>query len=241
MGRLQNKVAIITGGASGIGAQIVERFLAEDATVVIADINVDKIKETDSLVARQLDVTSEEGWDKLTTSVHDQFGRIDILVNNAGVSTEVTLDKLDYEDWEKCNKINGYGTMLGLKYTLPYMTKAKQGAIVNLSSVTALVGMGLNSYTASKGAVRALTKAAAAENGHHGVRINSVYPGVISTPMVEALEESEETLAQINAMTPLGRLGKPEEVANAILFLASDEASYITGAELAIDGGYSAL
>src|SRR5690625_3929000 len=93
MGRLQNKVAIITGGASGIGAQIVERFLEEDATVVVTDINVDKIEETDSLVARQLDVTSEEGWDKLTTSVHDQFGRIDILVNNAGVSTEVTLDK----------------------------------------------------------------------------------------------------------------------------------------------------
>src|SRR5690625_591863 len=181
MGRLQNKVAIITGGASGIGAQIVERFLAEDATVVIADINVDKIKETDSLVAKQLDVTSEEGWDELTKSVYEQFGRIDILVNNAGVSTEVTLDNLDYEDWERCNKINGYGTMLGLKYTLPYMTESKQGAIVNLSSVTALVGMGLNSDTASKGAVRVLTTAAAAANGHNGDRINSVSAGVIST------------------------------------------------------------
>src|SRR5690625_7593886 len=102
MGRLQNKVAIITGGASGIGAHIVERFLAEDATVVIADINVDKTKETDSLVGRQLDVTSEEGWDKLTTSVHDQYGRIDILVNNAGGSNELTHANLYSEDWAKC-------------------------------------------------------------------------------------------------------------------------------------------
>lgn len=241
MGRLNNKVAIITGGASGIGEQITKRFLEEGATVVVADINIDSVDETDTLFAKQLDVTSEEGWEKITKEVHEQFGKIDILINNAGVSTEVTIDRLDYEDWERCNKINGYGTMLGLKYTLPYMVEAKRGSIVNLSSVTALVGMGLNSYTASKGAVRALTKAAATENGHHGVRINAVFPGVIETPMVAALEESEETLAQINAMTPLGRLGKPEEVANAILFLASDEASFITGAELSIDGGYSAL
>jgi len=241
MTRLANKIAVITGGASGIGEKIVQRFLEEDATVVVADINVDQVEESENLIPKQLDVTSEEGWEELTKFVTDKFGRIDILVNNAGVSTEVTIDQVDYADWERCNKINGYGTMLGLKYTLPYMTEAKKGSIVNLSSVTALVGMGLNSYTASKGAVRALTKAAAAENGHSGIRINSVYPGVIETPMVAALEESAETLAQINAMTPLGRLGKPEEVANAILFLASDEASFITGAELAIDGGYSAL
>src|SRR5690625_652949 len=241
MARLTDKIAIITGGASGIGEKIVERFLEEEATVIVADINLDSIEETDKLISKQLDVTSEEGWDELTKFVKEKFGRIDILVNNAGVSTEATIDRFDYADWERCNKINGFGTMLGLKYTLPYMIEAKRGSIVNLSSVTALVGMGLNSYTASKGAVRALTKAAAAENGRHGIRINSVYPGVIATPMVAALEESQETLAQINAMTPLGRLGQPEEVANAILFLASDEASYITGAELSIDGGYSAL
>lgn len=241
MGRLDEKVAIITGGASGIGAEIVKRFLEEGATVIAADINADEAESTDKLINKKLDVTSEEQWEQLTKEVHEQFGKIDILVNNAGVSTEKTIDEVDYADWETMSKINGFGTMLGMKYVIPYMVEENKGAIVNLSSVTALVGMGLNSYTASKGATRALSKAAAAELGRQGVRVNTVFPGVIETPMVEGLQESDEALAQINAMTPLGRLGKPGEVANAVLFLASDDASYITGAELSVDGGYSAL
>lgn len=244
MGRLNEKVAIITGGASGIGAKIAERFLQEGATVIAADINIDGLKnmlDNDKLVGMTLDVTSEEGWEELTKKVADEYGKIDILVNNAGVSTEKTLEHVNYEDWERNNKINGFGAMIGMKYVIPYMVEKSGGSIVNLSSVTALVGMGLNSYTASKGAVRAITKAAATEYGGRGIRINAVFPGVIETPMVAGLQESAETLAQINALTPMRRLGQPEEVANAILFLASDEASYITGAELAIDGGYSAL
>jgi len=241
MGRLKEKVAIVTGGASGIGAKIVDHFLAEGATVIAADIATDHMKTSDKLIGMTLDVSSEDQWDQLTKRVYEKYGKIDILVNNAGVSTEKTLEQIDYADWERTSKINGFGTMLGMKYTIPYMLKQHHGSIVNLSSVTALVGMGLNSYTASKGATRAITKAAAAEYGKQGIRINAVFPGVIETPMVDGLQESEQTLQQINAMTPMGRLGKPEEVASAILFLASDEASYITGAELSIDGGYSAL
>lgn len=241
MGRLKNKTAIITGGASGIGAKIVERFLQEGATVIAADIAIENIETSEKLIGMTLDVSSEDQWDELTKRVYDKYGKIDILVNNAGVSTEKTLDQIDYEDWERTSKINGFGTMLGMKYTIPYMLKNNQGSIVNLSSVTALVGMGLNSYTASKGATRAITKAAATEYGKQGIRVNTVFPGVIQTPMVDGLQESDQALAQINALTPMGRLGQPEEVANAILFLASDEASFITGAELSVDGGYSSL
>lgn len=241
MGRLKNKIAIITGGASGIGAKIVDRFLQEGATVIAADITSKNIKTSTNLSGMTLDVSSEKQWNQVTKQVYDQYGKIDILVNNAGVSTEKVLEQVDYEDWERTSKINGFGTMLGMKYTIPYMLKKNQGSIVNLSSVTALVGMGLNSYTASKGAIRAITKAAATEYGKQGIRINAVFPGVIETPMVEGLQESEEALAQINGLTPMGRLGQPNEVANAILFLASNEASYITGAELSVDGGYSAL
>lgn len=241
MSRLDGKVAIITGGASGIGAKIVDRFIEEGATVIAADISTDHIEETDTLIGKTLDVSSEDQWKKVTQEVIDEFGKIDILVNNAGVSTEKGLENFDYEDWERMNKINGFGTMVGMKYVIPHMVEKNAGSIVNLSSFTALIGMGLNSYTASKGAVRAITKAAAAEYGRLGIRVNAVFPGVIQTPMVAGLEESEDALGHINAMTPLGRLGQPEEVANAILFLASDESSYVTGAELAIDGGYSAM
>src|SRR5699024_3886354 len=180
-------------------------------------------------------------WQALVDKVEKEYGRIDILINNAGVSSEKSIEEITYKDWEFLMKINGFGTMLGIKYVAPLMVKNKQGSIVNLSSVTAQVGMGLNVYSASKGSVRAISKAAATEYGRNGVRVNAVFPGVIETPMTKNLESSAETLQQINALTPLGRLGQPEEVARAILFLASDDASYITGAELAIDGGYSAM
>lgn len=242
MARLDDKVAIVTGGASGIGYRIVQSFKHEGATIIAADVNeeaLEKLNE-DKVHGMKLDVSSEEGWEKLVKDVDEKFGKIDILVNNAGITSEKPIDQITYNDWEPLSKINGFGTMLGLKYVGSYMKKQQKGSIVNLSSVTAQVGMGLNSYSASKGSVRAISKAAASEFGHAGVRVNAVFPGIIRTPMSEGLESSSETLAQIEAMTPLQRIGEPEEVANAILFLASDEASFITGAELAIDGGYSA-
>lgn len=244
MSRLKGKIAIITGGASGIGEKIVERFYEEGATVIVADINEDalaQLSESDRLVTKNLDVTSEDNWQRLAKEIHETYGSIDILINNAGISSEKTLQEINYDEWELLQKINGFGTLLGLKYVAPYMEEQMEGSIVNLSSVTAKVGMGLNTYTASKGSVRAMTKAAATELGENNVRVNAVFPGVIETPMVASLQSSDEALQGINALTPLGRLGKPEEVANAILFLASDEASFITGAELTIDGGYSAL
>lgn len=244
MGRLSGKVAIITGGASGIGKQMSHLFVAEGATVIAADINetaLQAVSEHEQIQGIKLDVSNEDDWKELVEQVEAEYGRIDILINNAGVTSEKPIEEIDYEDWELLSKINGFGAMLGLKHVGAAMVKNKQGSIVNLSSVTAQVGMGLNSYSASKGSVRAISKAAATEYGRNGVRVNAVFPGVIETPMTANLESSAEQLQQINALTPLGRLGKPEEVANAILFLASDEASYITGAELAIDGGYSAL
>ncbi len=243
MGRLQDKVAIITGGASGIGQTMATLFADEGATVIVADVNEEVVNKVSDkgMHGMKLDVSSEKEWKELVEKVDQQFGKIDILVNNAGITSEKTVDEITYKDWEKLSKVNGFGTFLGLKYVAPYMAKQNKGAIVNLSSVTAQVGMGLNAYSASKGSVRAISKAAATQYGRNSVRVNAVFPGVIETPMTKGLKESSEALARINAMTPLQRLGKPEEVANAILFLASDEASFITGAELAIDGGYSAL
>jgi len=243
MGRLNNKVAIITGGASGIGEMMTKRFQQEGATVIAADINEEALNKVsqENIHGMKLDVASENSWQALLKKVMDQFGKIDILVNNAGITSEKPVAEIDYEDWEKLSKVNGFGAFLGLKHTVPYMEKQGAGSVVNLSSVTAQVGMGLNAYSASKGSVRAISKAAATQYGKNGVRVNAVFPGVIETPMSKGLESSSEALQRINAMTPLGRLGKPEEVANAILFLASDEASFITGAELTIDGGYSAL
>lgn len=244
MARLKDKITIITGGASGIGASMAKRFTAEGATVIAADVNeiaLAEISKENGIHGKRLDITSESDWARVVQEIESEFGRIDILINNAGVTSEKPIDQIDYKDWEFLSKINGFGTMMGMKYVVPVMQKQKAGSIVNLSSVTANVGMGLNSYTASKGSVKAITKAAAVEFGRDGVRVNAVFPGVIQTPMTANLSESTETLDRINALTPLGRLGKPEEVANAILFLASDDASYITGAELAIDGGYSAM
>lgn len=244
MGRLNNKIAIITGGASGIGKMMTRRFQQEGATVIVADINEEalkKVSEQENTHGMKLDVASENSWKTLLEKVMEQFGKIDILVNNAGITSEKPVAEIDYEDWEKLSKVNGFGAFLGLKHTIPYMEKQGAGSVVNLSSVTAQVGMGLNAYSASKGSVRAISKAAATQYGKNGVRVNAVFPGVIETPMSKGLESSSEALQRINAMTPLSRLGKPEEVANAILFLASDEASFITGAELTIDGGYSAL
>ncbi|PXW90324.1 NAD(P)-dependent dehydrogenase (short-subunit alcohol dehydrogenase family) [Pseudogracilibacillus auburnensis] len=245
MGKLNGKIAIITGGASGIGESLTHLFVEEGATVIAADINEEALQKistkSDRIVGMKLDVSKEENWQELVQQVENEFGRIDILINNAGVTSEKPIEQVDYADWEFLLKINGFGTMLGIKYVAPTMVKNNQGSIVNVSSVTAQVGMGLNSYTASKGSVRAISKAAATQYGRNGIRVNAVFPGVIETPMTEKLESSVEALQQINALTPLGRLGKPEEVGKAILFLASDDASYISGAELAIDGGYSAM
>lgn len=241
MGRLTGKVAIITGGASGIGEYMVKLFSKEGAYVVAADINeaaLEKINEEKNVTGMKLNVASEDEWIALTKEVKERFGKIDILVNNAGISPSKLYEDITIEDWDKMMAINGFGPFVGMKHVVPYMIEQKQGSIVNLSSYTALIGQGFNHYSASKGAVRALSKSAATTFGKDGIRVNALFPGVIETPMTKGV--SDELLAPLVQATPLGRIGKPEDVAKAALFLASDDSSYITGAEIVIDGGFSA-
>ena len=243
MGRLDNKVAIITGGASGIGEGMVELFSQEGATVIAADINeaaLEKVSEKANVYGMKLNVASDGDWKAFAKEVHDRFGKIDILVNNAGISSEKPYEEINLDDWQKMLSINGFGPFAGIKHVAPYMAEQNKGSIVNISSYTAQIGQGFNHYSASKGAVRALSKAAATTFGRQGVRVNTLFPGIIETPMTEALSTSKELLGRLMQATPLQRLGKPEDIANAALFLASDESSYITGSELVIDGGFSA-
>lgn len=243
MGRLDNKVAIVTGGASGIGKAIVERFAKEGAQVIALDINEDNLSifaNKDNITAKKLDVSSDEGWEKLTFEILDQYSKIDILINNAGITSQKRFKDIGEDDWQKMMAVNSFGAFAGIKHIAPHMAERNSGSIVNISSYTAIIGQGFNHYTASKGAVRSISKAAATEFGYSGVRVNALFPGVIETPMTDNLKEFEEQLKGLIQATPLQRLGKPKDIADAALFLASDEASYITGAELVIDGGFSA-
>ncbi|AIQ37109.1 tungsten formylmethanofuran dehydrogenase [Paenibacillus sp. FSL R5-0345] len=243
MRRLDNKVAIITGGASGIGESMADLFAQEGAIVIAADINeaaLEKVSQKQNVYGMKLNVASDEDWKVLAKEVHDRFGKIDILVNNAGISSEKPFDQIDIEDWQKINSINGYGPFAGIKHVTPYMAAQKKGSIINISSYTALIGQGFNHYSASKGAVRALSKAAATTFGRQGVRVNTLFPGIIETPMTQALSTSKDLLDQLIQATPLQRLGQAIDIAQAALFLATDESSYITGSEIVIDGGYSA-
>ncbi|MCY9590956.1 SDR family NAD(P)-dependent oxidoreductase [Paenibacillus chitinolyticus] len=243
MGQLDNKVAIITGGASGIGERMVDLFAQEGAIVIAADINEEALaraSKKQNVHGMKLNVASDEDWAALAKEVNDRFGKIDILVNNAGISSEKPFQEIDAQDWQKMLSINGFGPFAGMKHVTPYMAEQKQGSIVNISSYTALIGQGFNHYSASKGAVRALSKAAAAAFGRQGIRVNALFPGIIETPMTQALSTSKDLVDRLIQMTPLQRLGQPDDIAKAALFLASDASSYITGSELVIDGGYSA-
>lgn len=243
MKRLDNKVTIITGGASGIGESMVDLFAQEGAIIIAADINeaaLEKVSQKQNVYGMKLNVASDEDWKVLAKEVHDRFGKIDILVNNAGISSEKPFDQINIEDWQKINSINGYGPFAGIKHVAPYMAAQKKGSIINISSYTALIGQGFNHYSASKGAVRALSKAAATTFGRKGVRVNTLFPGIIETPMTQALSTSKDLLDQLIQATPLQRLGQAIDIAQAALFLATEESSYITGSEIVIDGGFSA-
>ncbi|MGO4180701.1 SDR family NAD(P)-dependent oxidoreductase [Paenibacillus sp. TAF43_2] len=243
MGKLDNKVAIITGGASGIGEHMVNLFAQEGAIVIAADINeaaLELASQKQNVYGMKLNVASDDDWQALAKDVHDRFGKIDILVNNAGISSEKPYEQINIEDWQKMLSINGFGPFAGMKHVTPYMAAQKKGSIVNISSYTALIGQGFNHYSASKGAVRAISKAAATAFGRQGIRVNALFPGIIETPMTQALSTSKDLLDRLIQATPLQRLGQPDDIAQAALFLASDDSSYITGSELVIDGGYSA-
>jgi len=249
--RLGGKVALVSGGASGMGQSEALIFAREGAKVVVADVLetegrqvADKIKAAGGqALFVKLDVGQEAEWDKAVTATVDAFGKLDVLVNNAGISGTFDQDMLSTAAWDKLMEINAKGVFLGMKTAIPAMQRAGGGAIVNISSISGFVGQnGVHmAYNASKGAVRIMTKTAAVQFAQHGIRVNSVHPGMLP-PMRSSKGSADPTWREkmIRAV-PMKREGRVEEVAHAVLFLASDEASYITGTELVVDGGYLAV
>lgn len=247
--RLTGKVAVITGAGSGMGEETAKLFAREGATVVATDINLEavtRVVETirsngGEAIALQHDVTSRNDWENIYNEVQSVCGKLDVLVNNAGIAlAKPFLDQTE-EDWARTYRINIDGVMLGTQYAIPLMEQNGGGSIVNISSISALTGMaGAGAYTASKGAVRSLTKAAAVDYGKHNIRVNSVHPGYIVTPMSAPHMEHPHYKQHFLNQIALPNLGRAEEVATAVLFLASDEANHITGIELPVDGGVTA-
>ncbi len=246
-GRLSGKVALISGAARGMGESEARLFAREGAQVVLGDILEDQGRAAVESIAQQggtatfvpLDVTRERDWQRAVETVEQAYGRLDILVNNAGIVRMAPLDETSLEAWNEVIDVNQTGVFLGLKHAVPAMRRAGGGSIVNISSIAGLIGLpNIPAYQASKGAVRILTKNAAVQYATDKIRVNSVHPGRIETPMTAPL--APERREMLLRLTPLGRDGTAEEVAYGVLYLASDESSYVTGAELVIDGGYTA-
>ena len=254
-GRVDGKVALVTGGASGIGRGCAERLAAEGASVVITDLQDPKGHEVAAAIAaaggkaryRRQDVTDEQAWTEVIADICGQEGRLDILVNNAGIGLAVSVLEMTLETWRKQTAVNLDGVFLGVKHAIPLMREGGGGSIVNMSSVAGLKGAAnLAGYCATKGGVRLFTKAVAMEcaNAKDGIRVNSVHPGIIETPIWLTVAptgtNAPPDLDVISQMAvPLGVKGYPEDIANGVLWLASDESRYVTGAELVIDGGLS--
>lgn len=250
MKRLENKVAIITGAARGMGKEEAILFAKEGAKVVVADILKDEaelvaneiIKNGGEALGYKLDVSKAKDWKKLAEDIEKKWGKVDVLVNNAGIFPASGIETATEEEWDRVMNINAKSQFLGIKYVLPAMKKAGKGSIINISSIAGLIGTGMAvAYHASKGASRLLTKTVAAELAKYNIRVNSIHPGIIRTQMVQDFLKDEESTRQILGTTVLGRPAEAIEVAYGALFLASDESSYMTGSELVIDGGYTAL
>lgn len=245
MGRLDGKVALISGGARGQGGAAARRFIEEGAKVLIGDVLDEEGKAlADELGAayQHLDVTSEEDWTAAVERAEAEFGSLTVLVNNAGILHFSELAATTLADYERIIRVNQIGTFLGMRSVVEPMSRAGVGSIVNLSSVEGLAGMPfLVAYTASKFAIRGMTKVAALELGGKGIRVNSVHPGMIDTQMVsDAAGGAEIDSSWVRKKVALARVGQPGEIANLVLFLASDESSYSTGAEFVADGGATA-
>ena len=248
--RLEGKVAFISGGARGMGAVEALLFAREGARVAIGDV----LEEEGRRVAAQigemggraifvpLDVTSESQWNSAVSATVREFGKLDVLVNNAGISAAGTVEDTTVEDWDRVMEVNAKGVFLGTKAAIPPMRRAGGGSIINISSQLGMVGTDISSpqYQASKGAVRIFTKSTAIQYAAEGIRANSVHPGPINTPMTESRRAVPEQSRLMLSRIPLGRYGESDDVSYGVLFLASDESSFMTGSELVIDGGWTA-
>lgn len=248
--RLEGKVAFISGGARGMGAVEARMFVGEGAKVAIGDVLEEEGQQLAEEIASSggqalyvaLDVTSQSQWRNAVATTVSRFGKLDILVNNAGVGGHGMVEDTTEAEWDRVMEINAKGVFLGTQAAIPEMRKIGGGSIINISSQLGLVGVDNSSpqYQASKGAVRLFTKATAIQYAGDDIRANSVHPGPIVTPMTEAGRADRERYQLTISRIPLGRYGRPEEVAYGVLFLASDESSFMTGSELVIDGGWTA-
>ena len=247
--RLEGKVAIISGAAYGMGAEEARLFAREGAKVVIADVSEEGGTRLEAEINEgggeatfvRTDVTSEDDWQRVVEATLSRFSKLNVLVNNAGISSGSVADPMDTEGWRRIMEVNATSVFLGTKHAISAMQKAGGGSIVNISSIMGFVGGegGHPAYHASKGAVRIFTKATAVKYGPYGIRANSVHPGFM--PAMRSSRYADPAVRQEHVkLTPLRRIGKPIEVAYGVLFLASDEASFITGTELVIDGGFIA-
>ena len=249
MGRLEGKTALVTGAASGIGLQTSIRLAEEGARVMMTDINLEKVRQQAEKIDAnatflKLDITEEEEWISVLDETVKRFDRLDILVNSAGMVLIADVEQITIEDWRKVHAVNLDGTFLGCKHGVRVMKEFGAGSIINLSSVSGMIGgFNLAAYNSSKGAVRMLTKSVALHcaRAGYGIRCNSIHPTFIETPMLESMirdspdpEKARQTLVR---QVPLRRIGKPDDVANMIVYLASDESTFVTGTEMVIDGG----
>ena len=249
--RLQGKVAIITGGARGQGEAEARMFVREGAKVVFGDVLDNEGRRVEAEIAAaggeavyvRLDVTDEDSWREAVGTAVSRFGKVDILVNNAGIASWHAGDDASVAEWDRLMEVNAKGVFLGTKAVIPAMRAAGGGSIINISSISGMVGQ-TNihpGYNASKGAVRILTKSTAVQHAAEGIRCNSIHPGPVKTPMTERSWSNPEWLKATERRTPLGRYAEPDEIAYGVLFLASDESSFMTGSEVIIDGGMTAL
>jgi 3-oxoacyl-[acyl-carrier protein] reductase len=244
MKRLENKIAVVTGGAQGIGKATVKCFAEEGATVIIWDVNEDKANSTivelkskdTNIQFQKVDVTNLDSVTTAATKIVEKHKKIDILINNAGITRDASLLKMTVEQWKQVIDVNLTGVFNCTKAVAPFMVENKSGKIVNTSSVVGLYGnFGQTNYVATKSGIIGMTKVWARELGRKGINVNAVAPGFIATEMVETVPE--KVIEMLKEKTPLGKLGDPEDIANAYLFLVSDEAKYITGTVLSVDGG----
>ena len=249
MGRLDGKVAIISGGARGQGAAEARMFAREGARVVFGDVLDEEGMKVEAEIRElggdatylHLDVTEEEAWLKAVELTESRYGRLNVLVNNAGITQRgIGIEQLTVEQWDRIMGVNAKGVFLGTKYSIPAMRRAGGGSIINISSMASIIGLpGSNAYAASKGAVRLFTKATAIQHAKDNIRCNSIHPGPIDTPGFPAPVDDPDMLATRLSKIPLGKYGSPDDIAYCVVYLGSDESSFMTGAELVIDGGYT--